>query len=140
MFSYRTRYLELLILNDTIGKKHSTNFGLFYGTFYVEVGNFSGLKLEGKNTTAWYFRWRKREIILFGKWASFDARIMGSKSTQKSTWLISPFYLHASWFHLRKIQHKSRRDRRTYLSIYFSSSIIFFGYVRFANVLKRFES
>ena len=24
------------------------NFGLFYGTFYVEVSNFSGPKLEGK--------------------------------------------------------------------------------------------
>ena len=31
---------------------HSMNFGLFYGTFCVEVGNFSGPKLEGKNTTA----------------------------------------------------------------------------------------
>ena len=28
---------------------HSMDFGLFYGTFYVEVGNFSGPKLEGKN-------------------------------------------------------------------------------------------
>ena len=27
---------------------HSMDFGLFYGTFYVEVGNFSGPKLEGK--------------------------------------------------------------------------------------------
>ena len=62
---------------------HYMNFGLFYGTFYVEVGNFSGPKLEGKNTTAWYFRWRKKEKILFGKWAYFDARILGSKYTQK---------------------------------------------------------
>ena len=28
------------------------DFGLFYGTFYVEVGNFSGPKLGGKDTTA----------------------------------------------------------------------------------------
>ena len=27
---------------------HSMDFGLFYGTFYVEVGNFSGPKLGGK--------------------------------------------------------------------------------------------
>ena len=31
---------------------HSMIFWHFYGTFYVEVGNFSGPKLEGKNTTA----------------------------------------------------------------------------------------
>ena len=31
---------------------HSMNFGKLYGTFYVEVGNFSGPKLEGKNITA----------------------------------------------------------------------------------------
>ena len=31
---------------------HSMHFGLFYGTFYVEVGIFSGPELEGKNTTA----------------------------------------------------------------------------------------
>ena len=31
---------------------HSMDFGLFYGTFYIEVDNFSGPKLEGKNTTA----------------------------------------------------------------------------------------
>ena len=30
---------------------HSMDFGLFYGSFYVEVVNFSGPKLEGKNTT-----------------------------------------------------------------------------------------
>ena len=29
-------------------KMHSMNFGLFYGTFYVEVGNFSRAKLEEK--------------------------------------------------------------------------------------------
>ena len=27
---------------------HSMNLGIFYDTFYVEVGNFSGPKLEGK--------------------------------------------------------------------------------------------
>ena len=95
-------------------KIHSMNFGLFYGTFYVEVGNFSGPKLEGKNTTAWYFRWRKKEKIFFGKWAYFDARILGSKYTQKSTWLISPFYLRRNvipfakntrgWYHLFYLQ------------------------------------
>ena len=66
---------------------HSMNFGQFYSTFYVTAGNFSGTKLQGKNTTAWYFRWRKKENIFFGKWASFVARILGSKSTQKSTCL-----------------------------------------------------
>ena len=30
--------------------------------------------------------------------------------------------------------------RRTYLTIYFSTLIIFFGYVVFANLLKRFKS
>ena len=29
-------------------QSHPMNFGLFYGTFYLEVGNFSGPKLEGK--------------------------------------------------------------------------------------------
>ena len=31
---------------------NSMNFRQFYGNFYVEVGKFSGPKLEGKNTTA----------------------------------------------------------------------------------------
>ena len=34
----------------------SMSFGKFYGTYYVEVCNFSGPNLEGKNTTASYFR------------------------------------------------------------------------------------
>ena len=109
---------------------HSMNFGIFYGTFYVEVGNFSSPKLEGKNTTAWYFRWRNEEKILFGKWVYFDARILVSKYTQKSTWLISPFYLRRTmipfakktrgWYHLfifdapwlnfRKRQYESQHD------------------------------
>ena len=33
-------------------KIHSMNYGQLYGTFCVEVGNLSGPKLEGKNTTA----------------------------------------------------------------------------------------
>ena len=71
---------------------HSMNFGLFYGTFYVEVGNFSGPKLEGKIPLIVIFVEEKKKRF-FRKWASFDAHILGSKSTQKSTWLISPFYL-----------------------------------------------
>ena len=71
------------------------NFGLFYGTFYVEVGNISGPKLGGKNTTAWFFTWRKKEKILFGKWVFFGARILGNKSTQKPAWKIK---MQTHWF------------------------------------------
>ena len=53
--------------------------------FYVEVGNFWGPKLEGKNTTACYFACLKKEKIFFRKWASFGARMLGNKSTQKPT-------------------------------------------------------
>ena len=103
-----------------IVKIHSMDLGLFYGTFYVEVGNFSGPKLEGKNTTAWYFRWRKKEKIFFGKRASFVACILGSKSTQKSTWLLWPFYL-------RRTVIPSKKTRGWYHPFYLQRTVIPFA-------------
>ena len=53
------RYADTRIWSDGVSIRmsggrnvHSMNFGLFYGTFYVEAGSFSGPKLEGKNTAA----------------------------------------------------------------------------------------
>ena len=43
---------------------HSMNFLLFYGTFYVEVGNFSAPKLEGKIPLLDIFVEEKRKYFL----------------------------------------------------------------------------
>ena len=55
-FLFKPKHVRSLIICNgsfsDICHLHSMNFGQFYGTFYVEVCNFSGPKLEGKNATA----------------------------------------------------------------------------------------
>ena len=46
----------------------SINFGLFYGTLYVEVGNFSGPKLEGKNSHCLIFLLKKKRKAFLENW------------------------------------------------------------------------
>ena len=90
-------YLHILIII-----LHSMNFGLFYGAFYVEVGNFSGPKLEGKNTTAWYFCWRKKKRFSLetGHLLMPALCVVNLHRNQRGWYHL--FIFDAPWFHLRK--------------------------------------
>ena len=52
-------------------RHHSMKFGLFYGNFYVELGNSSGPKLEGQNTIALFASLKKKRKDFLWKMGKF---------------------------------------------------------------------
>ena len=129
LFAYVIFKTLTLFQNFTISPFHHQPFYEFWEIiryFLRRSGKTFRPKVRRKKYHCLIFLLKKKRIYYFVNWASFDARILGSKSKQKSTWLISPFYLRrtvipfakntrgwyhlfifdALWFHLRKIQHE----------------------------------
>ena len=88
--------IQNLVLQE---KLHSMNFGQFYGTFYVEVGNFSVPELEGKNSTAHIFIEEKKKIFcLENGHLLIPAFWLVNLHRNQSCWY-DLFIFDALWFH-----------------------------------------